>query len=527
MLNNPPGFGNDTPVLSAAAPDLIDPGTGLCLFRATNFRSTPGQCDVAGGVNLFNSTNGSLKNSIAAVNVMQRTLQSVTAALGANFPPPGVPPLFDQVLDAAGSIIFNKYKRPYGLMFNIGFQHELRPGLVVSVDYLRNRGVHFNQTTDLNRIGAANTLNVATARAAINDTANAFRITGGATPCSGLTASTAINCVILNGGSILDFADNGLGSGSALDGFAFQGVNPNFRTMGFIQSQGLSTYNAFTINLRGRLGSYGLFKNMTGNFSYALSRFESSSGDQDFIGASVLNDTPTKFFGPTGLDRTHQFSMGMLVDLPYGFKFNTVNRIASPLSQSVFISGTNLGPAEIFFTDLDGDGTFDDPLPGTNRGAFGRSVKNGRELNTLISAFNQQVSSGGITPAGRALVSAGLFSESQLRALGGVFNNGTLIDLAPQDQVGLDPFFNTDIRLSWSYRVREGVSIQPTVEVFNLFNIANFDTPGNRLGSLLDASPGSINGTSPGLRSNRYGLGSGSFAPGLPRAFQFGIRVDF
>src|SRR5262245_21521446 len=401
------------------------------------------------------------------------------------------------------------------------------PVCIFRGNYLRNRGVHFNQTTDLNRIGAANTLNVATARAAINDTANAFTITGGATPRRNMTGSTAINCVILNGGSILDFADHGLGSGSALDGFAFQGVNPNFRTMGFIQSQGLSTYNAFTINLRGRVGNYGLFKNMTGNFSYALSRFESSSGDQDFIGPSVLNDAPTKFFGPSGLDRTHQFSMGLLVDLPWGFKFNTTNRIASPLSQNVFISGTNLGPAEIFFTDLDGDGVTQDPLPGTNRGAFGRSLKNGRALNTLISAFNQQVTNGAITPAGRALISAGLFSESQLRALSGVFNNGTVVDLAPADQVGLDPFFNTDVRLSWTYRIKEGVSIQPIVEVFNLFNIANFDTPGNRLGSFLDASPGSINGTSPGLRNNRYGLGSGSFAPGLPRAFQFGIRVDF
>ncbi|HKQ73055.1 MAG TPA: TonB-dependent receptor [Blastocatellia bacterium] len=520
VLNNPPGFGNDTPVLSAAAPDLIDPGTGRCLFRATNFRSTPGQCDTPGGVNLFNTTNGTLRNSIAAVGVMQRSLQSVTAALGANFPPAGVPPLFDQVLDAAGSLIFNKYKRPYGMMFNIGFQHELRPGLVVSVDYLRNRGVHFNQTTDLNRLGAANTLNVASARAAMT----ALHSDLG---CPADASAAAVNCAISRGASILDYADFGLGAGSALDGFAFQGVNPNFRGMGFIQSQGLSSYNAFTINLRGRLGNYGLFRNMTGNFSYALSRFESSSGDQDFIGASVLNDAPTKFFGPTGLDRTHQFTMGLLVDLPYGFKFNTTNRFASPLSQSVLISGTNLGPAEIFFSDLDGDGTFDDPLPGTNRGAFGRSVKNGRALNTLISAFNQQVSSGAITPAGRALISAGLFSESQLRALGGVFNNGTLIDLAPNDQVGLDPFFNTDVRLSWTYKVKEGVTIQPIMEVFNLFNIANFDTPGNRLGGLLDASPGSINGTSPGLRNNRYGLGSGSFAPGLPRAFQFGIRVDF
>jgi hypothetical protein len=65
------------------------------------------------------------------------------------------------------------------------------------------------------------------------------------------------------------------------------------------------------------------------------------------------------------------------------------------------------------------------------------------------------------------------------------------------------------------------------VEIFNIFNVANYDTPGGRLGSFLDGASGSINGTTPGLRRNRYGLGSGSFAPGIPRAFQFGIRVDF
>lgn len=517
VLNLPPGFGNDTPVLNGGAPDLIDPGTGNCIFRATNFRTTPGQCDVAGGVNLFNQP---LKNVIAAAQLMQATLQSVTAQLGAKYPPAGVPPLFDQVLDAGGSIIFNKYKRPYGFMVNVGFQHELRPGLVLSVDYLRNRGVHFNQTTDLNRIGAANTLNVATARAAIAATNDGFG-------CGNSSSGAAIDCAIKAGATIQDYADSGLGSGSALDGFAFQGMNPNFRGMGFIQSLGLSTYNAFTISMRGRLGSYGPFKNASGIFSYALSRFESSGGDQDFLSGSAFNDAPTKFYGPTGLDRTQQFSMGLLVDLPWGFKFNTSTRIASPLSQSAFISCNDCGAAEIFFSDLDGDGITEDPLPGTNRGAFGRQLKSGRALNTLISAFNAQVGNGAFTPAGRALLSAGLFNENQLRALGGIFNNGVPIELAPRDQVGLDSFINTDIRLSWTYKVKERVSIQPMIEIFNLFNVANFDTPGNRLGSFLDGSPGSINGTSPGLRNNRYGLGSGSFAPGIPRAFQLGIRVDF
>src|SRR5205814_10322340 len=131
-----------------------------------------------------------------------------------------------------------------------------------------------------------------------------------------------------------------------------------------------------------------------------------------------------KFFGPAGLDRLHQLSFGLLTDLPWGFKLNTTTRISSPLSQSIFIDGVDFGAAEIFFSDLDGDGITLDPLPGTNRGSFGRDVKNGRALNYLISAFNLQSSNGAFTPAGRALLSAGLFSDSQLKALGGVYNNG-------------------------------------------------------------------------------------------------------
>src|SRR5262245_3788210 len=514
VLNLPPGLGNDTPVLTNGAPDLLNPATGACIFRANNFNTTPGQCAAPGGINLFQQP---LKNVTGAAQLLQSTLQQVTGGLAANFPPPGVPPLFNQNLDAGGSIIFNKYKRPYGLMFNAGFQYELRPGLVVSADYLRNRGVHFNQTTDLNRLGAANTLNVPAARAAIAATNDDFG-------CGASASAASINCAIDAGATILDYAGFGLGGGSALDGNVFQGLNPNFRGMGFIQPIGLSTYNAFTVALRGRLGRYGLLKNITGNISYALSRFESSGLDQDFISASGFNDAPTKFFGPAGLDRTHQFTMGMLVEMPYGFKLNTVNRFTSSLAQSAFLPAVDGGPAEIFFTDLDGDGITSDPLPGTNRGSFGRSVKNGNELNNLITAFNQQVSSKAFTPAGQALVSAGLFTQGQLQSLGGVVGNGSAIKLAPTDQVSLDNFFNTDVRFSWTYKVKERMSIQPIMEVFNLFNIANYDTPNNRLGSSLNGQAGSINGTSPGKRNNRYGLGSGSFSPGIPRAFQLGIR---
>src|SRR6185312_13483009 len=100
-----------------------------------------------------------------------------------------------------------------------------------------------------------------------------------------------------------------------------------------------------------------------------------------------------------------------------------------------------------------------------------------------------------LTPAGRALVSTGLFTEAQLRALGATLNNGVLVDLAPADQVGLDWFSTTDVRLSKVFAIKERVKIQPMVEVFNLFNFANHDPPGNRLSAFLSGAPGSINGT--------------------------------
>ena len=78
VLNLPPGLGNDTPVLTRGAPLLRDPGTGACMFDATSFRTTVGQCG-PGGINLFDLP---LKSVITAAQRMQGALQGVTAAVG-------------------------------------------------------------------------------------------------------------------------------------------------------------------------------------------------------------------------------------------------------------------------------------------------------------------------------------------------------------------------------------------------------------------------------------------------------------
>ena len=72
----------------------------------------------------------------------------------------------------------------------------------------------------------------------------------------------------------------------------------------------------------------------------------------------------------------------------------------------------------------------------------------------------------------------------------------------------------------WKYKER--LSVQPMVEVFNIFNKNNTDGP---LSGVLSQGPGTINGTT--AYFTRVSPGSGSFSSGQPRAFQFGIRVSF
>ena len=512
-LSLPPGIGNVVQVLFAGAPVISDPATGNCLFDVTHFNNAVGNC--TGGVNLIGQP---LRNTIAPAQRIQSVYQQVTANLAATFPPSGVPPLFNQILTTNLGLIYNDYKRPYGMQFNIGVQHEIHSGLVLSVDFIRNRGIHFGQIVDLNRIGAADTLNVGIARDAIALTNDAFG-------CPANSSAAAINCAIGQGAAIQDYAFFGVDAGSALDGFAFQGNNPNFRAMGVITPVGISAYNALTVNLRGRLGSHGPFKDVFTTVSYALSRFKTSAADPDVgsLSLTVNNDAPTEFFGPSNMDRTHQLSLSLLTDLPWNIRVNAITRVSSPLSNNILIPFAS-GLGEIFFTDLNGDGTTQDPLPGTQRGSFGRDV-DVRKLNELINAFNGQLN--GFTPAAQALINSGLFTADQLRALGATINAGNPLSPAPADQVGLDYFSSTDLRVSRVFNFGERIKVEPIFEVFNVFNIGNYDPPGNRLNSTLSGAPGSINGTTPGNRSNRYGLGSGSFAPGLPRAFQFGFRVNF
>ena len=442
-----------------------------------------------------------------------------------------------------GSMFAPDYRSPYSAQMNVGFQRELHPGTVLSVDYLRNVGLHTLLGIDKNREGDASLLDPNAALAAIGTTNAGFA------GCSG-TSAAAINCAIAHGATIGNYAANGLTGGLNATGafpvgqgvLAFPGVNPDFGQILLLEPIGRSVYNGLDVVLRSDLRSPVQFiRHLNAQVSYSLSRFKSQATDGDFINGALDYNNPGKFIGPGSLDRTHQLSAGVIMDFPGGVRANFITHWYTALPQTMTFNAP--GNAEdIFQYDTTGDGqTGIAPVPGSQVGSFGRDVKAG-DLNNFLQTYSTKFGNQ-LTPAGQALVSAGLFSASQLQALCAITpsltpaNNcaSAYPDLqlapAPAGQVGNGNFFTFDLRLGWSIKpIRrwERLRIEPQAAFYNLFNHKNYNGPDNLLSGVLDGSVGSINNTTKSQRAPfETGLGSGVFAIGAPRSMEFGIKANF
>ncbi len=115
-----------------------------------------------------------------------------------------------------------------------------------------------------------------------------------------------------------------------------------------------------------------------------------------------------------------------------------------------------------------------------------------------------------------------------------------------QNPAGLSWLKTLDLKISWVYKFRDRITIEPSVGVFNALNFANFDVPGNTQSSALNFGAGSLSsfatllqpqntvgGTSVSAtdpvtgRTNRASLQSGTNALGAPRAFEWGLKISF
>jgi hypothetical protein len=495
---------------------------------------------------------GSVASQLAQ---LQQFYQTATASVG----PAANASYIGNTLMASGNVtginmFAPNYQTPRSVQMNIGIEHEFGKGVVWNADYIRNVGTHTLLAVDVNHVGDVRFFNKANATAAINATiagCGAATLAAAIGP-GGCPSSSAPNAV--GGASIADFAGNGLDSGSnvcggfSCPGAAFPGQNPILGVNQMLFPAGRSLYNAFQTSLRANVRNpFAGVKDMNWVVSYALSRTNGSALDLDFVNNAIDNNHTTAFFGPNGLDRTHQFSFGGTIDVPMGLRFGAVGHIYSPLPQTLLLpGGGDFGVGGIFQTDITGDGSGDgssvypngDPLPGTTLGAFGRKIKT-NDLRGFLINYNANVA-GGVTPAGQTLINNGLFTLQQLQAIGAVLPQ---VALPPQGQVGLGWLKTFDLKLSYPRKFGENFTIEPSVSVFNAFNNANFDLPSSTIGPTLNLASAPCDPTQPAATNNCNGSvnsttkiehnlnrvlpGSGVFDLGAPRVIEFGLKLSF
>ena len=239
---------------------------------------------------------------------------------------------------------------------NIGIERELRRGTVLSTDYVRNVGTHYLLSVDVNHVGDASFFNSANALGAISAINNSRG-------CSAGTDAASIDCAIRHGATMASYAGKGLTSANDFGGVcpfcAFQGANPSAPSLPFLFPIGRSVYNGLQIKLAQNVKNpLPVVQTLNFQIAYSLSRFENSGAagavDQDIINSALDNSLPNRYFGPSGLDRTHQISFGGVAELPRSFHLSVISHFYSPLSTTLVVPNTNLGFGEIFRTDFTG-----------------------------------------------------------------------------------------------------------------------------------------------------------------------------
>ncbi len=451
-----------------------------------------------------------------------------------------------------GALYGAPYRTPYAIQFNGGFQYEVTKGTLVSADYIHNGTIHVPLNIDVNHLGAASTLNTAAASRAIAKTlaaCGAATVDAAIAACPGLHPATSTTPV--GPATISDFASNGLdSSGTYLEGLpaqffgltpntgaAFAGLNPTLGQGTVILPTGQSGYDALQIVLK-QQRQHPLPGVVSSNFqvSYSLSRAVGDAGenasagtsDQFFNSAPFDQLDPKSYTGRLSNDHLNELSFGGSFGLKYGPQLGLIGHFFSAGATTLTLPTAGGAPGEIFRTDVTGDGTTADIVPGSGVGSYMHSVTPGN-LGRFISNYNA-TQAGTLTPAGQAVVRAGLLSSAQMLELGGV---KPLLAPAPSNGALPNAMFRTfDASLNYPVsfeRFHKGLSLVPGISFYNVTNMANFNRLTGTLQALGSTSGTRLNGTNSyaiedGLRVQR---GSGTFDQGGPRTTEFQLKLNF
>jgi hypothetical protein len=510
-----------------------------------------------------------------AIEALQSQFMAAqTAATGAN-----VYSLANSLANFGG-LLAPSFKTPRVVHMSAGIQRQVGERGVFSADYVREIGTQFPLGIDTNHVGGANYLtdgsnpqqNLNTYAAELGAIGATVTPVGCPAPTfagAGLIGSQigsqySVQCYLnaVSNASIADFAHQGLDSSNAYCGpfpcsvlqtnnpqrqaqASFGGINPAVGSNVMFFPGGRSKYTGIHLAYAGASGLNPLrrVRRFDVALAYTLSRYRTniaepngSGGDYSRMNvAEDYNRPHLGYWGASGMDRTHQFTFTPTAELSYGVKVSMIAHVASPLPLSAYIPQQDGGgvAGEIFRSDITGDGTVGDLLPNTFLGNTGKYSNS--DLTKVIKFYDSNLA-GQLTPAGNALLSAGLFSPLQLHLLGAY---APLIEPLPSHAAQATWLKTMDLRFSRPFQASERVKVEPNFSVFNLFNWANFGGAGGQLSGVLNAAPGSsLNNASSGgfcgsstafctSRLDRVLPGSGTYATGSPRQIELGVRVTF
>jgi hypothetical protein len=557
----------------AYTPQVCDFGNPAPFIWPSSLAGLPVNSSIAGGTAVVVNPTANqaaptfcgapISTAGSQIQALNSAFQVATAANGASQANPNYVATALSAVNANGVDIYNpNYLTPRSLQMNLGFQQEISPGTVVSVDYVRSIGTHNPLIVDANHSGAARSYNYANAVAA----RNAVQASVGCPLFPG-----EAQCVINNLGSVAAaqaaYSVAGLDSNSATTNgapcsfCAFPGVTPfginnngagggtgSLGTLDMLSTVGRSLYAGWQGRLVQRFVDpvHGI-KSANLQIAYTFSKYTSQAQDLNFPAVATDNDNPTSYKGPNGLDRKHQFSLGGTFDLPVRLKLSLVAHIYSPLAQTLEMPELTNG-GEIYATDWLGSGLTSggapEPLPGTQIGQFMRGTNLG-QLPNVISNYNTHFA-GTLTPAGHCLVAdascpggapISVMTNADMAALGWVMPTIPSPTYDPQSP----PWLKTlDLRLAWPVNIGERITVEPSASVFNVINFANSFLPGDLpSGSLIPGpnptlvpngvlAPSAVGGAiGSTLAPFRAGYQSGTYAVGAPRVIEFSLRISF
>ncbi len=517
---------------------------------------------VVAGTNQVQPTfcGGTISSVASDILALSSAFQSAAASSATGQPNPNYVGTALSAANVNGFDVFDpNYRTPRSWQANLGFQQELRPGVVFSADYIRNVGEHYLLGVDRNHSGAARSFNLANAEA----DRDAAQLANGC-----LAGFNQANCMVGNlglAGAQAAYSAAGLDSNNAVTGggpcptCAFPGITPaginntgngsgngSLGTLDTLEPVGHSVYSGFQFRLVDSVvNPWPLVRAAHLQVSYSLSKFVSQAQDQDFINLATNNDKPLQFTGPSALDRKHQVSFGGTFDLPFFTRVSMIGHFYSPLPQNLQLPELTNG-GEIFATDWLGSGlgsgAAPEPLPGTQIGQFMRSTDNSN-LHTVISNYNTHFA-GQLTPAGLCLVGSQscpgsgtipVMTQNDMNALGWVMPQVAAVGPTAANFPWLK---SMDVRAAWPIKLKiwdQSITLEPSVNIFNVLNIANSFLPGNLpTASLLPGgpngtlAPNAVGGvTGAGSTPYRASFQSGTYAVGAPRQFEFGLRIAF